>query len=324
MPSTPFTDLVGCATPIQQAPMGGISPPRLARAVATAGGIGTISVPPGGELPIDLDQLVADAGVFAVNFVGEDLRTTAVARAARSARIVDFFWSAPRRDLIEAAHEEGAVVNWQVGSLDEALLAVELGADVVTVQGREAGGHVRGSTPLLTLLASVLTEVSVPVLAAGGISDASAFAEVLAAGAAGARIGTRFIASDESGAHPDYVAAILNAGSDSTTITDGFALCPLCATQATARVLTSALQAVAAVEGDVVGVLATSDADMPLPPRHGMPPSRAVRGNVSAMALYAGESVNVVTRTQPAGELVRELTRGAEALLRTIGAPIET
>ena len=88
---------------------------------------------------------------------------------------------------------------------------MELKADVVTVQGREAGGHVRGSTPLLTLLTSVLTEVSVPVLAAGGISDASAFAEVLAAGAAGARIGTRFIASDESGAHPDYVAAILNA-----------------------------------------------------------------------------------------------------------------
>jgi nitronate monooxygenase len=316
MPSTSFTDLVGCATPIQQAPMGGISPPRLARAVAIAGGVGTISVPPGGELPIDLDQLVAEPGVFAVNFVGEDFNIAAVARAARSARIVDFFWSAPRRDLIEAAHEEGALVNWQVGSLDEALLAVELGADVVTVQGREAGGHVRGSTPLLTLLASVLTEVPVPVLAAGGISDASAFAQVLAAGAAGARIGTRFIASDESGAHPDYVAAILNAGPKSTTITDGFALCPLCATQPTARVLTSALHAVAAVESDVVGVLATSDAEMPLPPRHGMPPSRAVRGNVSAMALYAGESVNVVTRTQPAGELISELTRGAEALLQ--------
>ena len=72
----------------------------------------------------------------------------------------------------------------------------------------------------------------------------------------------------------------------------------------------------AAVEGDVVGVLATSDAEMPLPPRHGVPPSRAARGNVSAMALYAGESVNVVTRTQPAGEIISELTRGAEALLR--------
>ena len=72
MPSTSFTDLMGCATPIQQAPMGGISPPRLARAVAIAGGVGTISVPPGGELPIDLDQLVAEPGVFAVNFVGED------------------------------------------------------------------------------------------------------------------------------------------------------------------------------------------------------------------------------------------------------------
>jgi nitronate monooxygenase len=311
---TSFTDLVGCEAPIQQAPMGGISPPRLARAVAAAGGVGTISVSPGGELPIDLDHQVAGAGVFAINFVGEDVEIAAVTRAARTARIVDFFWSTPRVSLIEAVHGEGAVVNWQVGSLDEALLAVEIGADVVTVQGREAGGHVRGSTPLRPLLESVLARVSVPVLAAGGISDASALAEVLAAGAAGARMGTRFIASEESAAHPDYVAAILLAGPGATTITDGFALCPLCTTQPTARVLKSALEAVDAAEGDVVGVLATGDSEMPLPPRHGMPPTRAVRGNVSAMALYAGEAVDVVTRTQPAGDIVTELIRGAEAL----------
>jgi NAD(P)H-dependent flavin oxidoreductase YrpB (nitropropane dioxygenase family) len=322
MLSTSFTELVGCETPIHQAPMGGISPPQLARAVAAAGGVGTISVPPGGQPPADLDRWVSGPGVFAVNFVGVDVEVGAVARAARSARIVDFFWSDPRRSVIDAAHGEGAVVNWQVGSRDEALLAVELGADVVTVQGHEAGGHVRGRTPLRPLLASVLAEVSIPVLAAGGISDAGALAEVLAAGAAGARLGTRFIASDESGAHPDYEAAILRAGSGSTTITDGFAICPLCATQPTARVLASALRAVAAVEGEVVGTLTTDDTEIPLPPRHGMPPSRAVRGQVSAMALYAGEAVGVVTRTLPAGEIVRELTRDAEDLLRPSTTPV--
>jgi nitronate monooxygenase len=316
MPSTSFTELVGCEAPIQQAPMGGISPPQLARAVAAAGGVGTISVPPGGEPPADLERWVAAPGVFAVNFVGTDVEVGAVARAARCARVVDFFWSDPRRSVIDAAHGEGAVVNWQVGSRDEALVAVELGADLVTAQGREAGGHVRGDTALRPLLSSVLAAVSVPVLAAGGIGDAGSLAEVLAAGAAGARLGTRFIASDESGAHPDYVAAVLEAGSGSTSITDGFAICPLCATQPTARVLDSALRAVAAIEGEVVGTLVTGDSEIPLPPRHGMPPTRAVRGQVSAMALYAGEAVGAVTRVQPAGEIVRELSRDAETLLR--------
>jgi nitronate monooxygenase len=318
--STRFTELVGCDVPIQQAPMGLISPSGLALAVARAGGVGTVSAPLGvqpQELAAQLDSWMdAGAGALAVNFITEQIDPEAVAVAGARARMVDFFWSAPHAKLVDAAHEGGALVNWQVGSLPDAVLAAEAGADVVTVQGREAGGHVRGDTPLLPLLTAVLRAVDVPVLAAGGIAEPRALAAVLAAGAAGARIGTRFIATSESGAHPEYVLALLAAGPEGTEITDGFADCPMCATLPRARVLRSAIAAVAAVAGDVVGTLPSGDGEQPIPPRAGLPPHKQVNGRIDAMALYAGSGVEHVTAVRPAAEVVRELAEGAEALLR--------
>jgi nitronate monooxygenase len=316
MLSTRFTELVGCDVPIQQAPMGLIAPPALALAVARAGGVGSVSAPIGAEpqaLAAHLDSWVdASAGVLAVNFITEQVDPAAVAVAGARVRVVDFFWSTPHAKLVDAAHEGGALVNWQVGSLPDAVLAVEAGADVVTVQGRDAGGHVRGDTPLLPLLTAVLRAVDVPVLASGGIAEPRALAAVLAAGAAGARIGTRFIATSESGAHPEYVLALLAAGPESTEITDGFAECPMCATLPRARVLSSAVAAVAAVEEATVGTAG----DQPIPPRAGLPPHKDVHGLIHAMALYAGSGVEHVTAVHPAAEVVRELAEGAERLLR--------
>ena len=155
------------------------------------------------------------------------------------------------------------------------------------------------------------------MLAAGGIADARSLAAVLAAGAAGARIRTRFIAASESGAHPDYVSAILRAGPSSTEITDAFADCPLCVTLPRARVLSSAVRAVAALEEDAsTGTMFSRDGERVLPKHSGMPPHRAVRGHVDAMALYAGQSVGLVTEVRPAADIVDSLTRGAEDLLR--------
>ncbi len=171
MLSTRFTELVGCTVPLQQAPMGLLTPPRLALEVARAGAVGSVSAPLGvgpQELTAQLDRWVdADAGALAVNFITEQVDPAAVAVAGTRVRMVDFFWSTPHAKLVDAAHEGGALVNWQVGSLPDAVLAAEAGVDVVTVQGRDAGGHVRGDTPLLPLLAAVLRAVDVPVLAAG-------------------------------------------------------------------------------------------------------------------------------------------------------------
>jgi nitronate monooxygenase len=317
MLSTSFTELARCEVPIQQAPMGLVSPPGLALAVARAGGVGTVSAPIGVEpqaLAAQLDaSLDASAGALAVNFITDQVDPEAVAVAGARVRMVDFFWNTPHAKLVEAAHAGGALVNWQVGSLPDAVLAAEAGADVVTVQGREAGGHVRGDTPLLALLAAVLRAVDVPVLAAGGIAEPRALAAVLAAGAAGARIGTRFLATSESGAHPEYVLALLAAGPEATEITDGFAECPMCATLPRARVLRSAIAAVDAVGEEQVGT--TGDAD-PIPPRAGLPPHKDVHGHIDAMALYAGSGVEHVTAVCPAADVVAGLAEGAERLLR--------
>jgi nitronate monooxygenase len=321
MLSTRFTELVGCDVPIQQAPMGMVAPPGLALAVARAGGVGTISAPIGAPPEVLAAQLGrqvdAGAGALAINFITEQVDLAAVAVAGARVRIVDFYWNTPRAKLVDAAHEGGALVNWQVGTLPEAVLAAEAGADIVTVQGREAGGHVRGDTPLLPLLTAVLRAVDVPVLAAGGIAEPRAVAAVLAAGAAGARIGTRFIATEESGAHPEYVLALLGAGPESTEITDGFADCPMCITLPRARTLRSAIAAVDALDGETVGTVVTADGEQPVPARAGLPPHKDMHGQIHAMALYAGSGVEHVTALRPAAEVVQELAEGAEALLRT-------
>ena len=316
---TRLTDLVGCTVPIQQAPMGTVSSPGLAVAVAEAGGIGsinTLTVSPE-VLRGRLDEMCEQTdGVLAVSFLTDDIDARAVADAASRVRIIDFFWCDPRPDLVDLAHEGGALVNWQVGSAAEARAAVEAGADIVCAQGVEAGGHCRGDIPLLPLLCQVLDAVEVPVLAAGGIADARGVAAALAAGASGVRMGTRFIATDESGAHPDYVAAILAAGANSTRITDAFDDCPLCASSPRARVLVSAIDAVEALDDEVVGSMPSADGELPVPRRSWIPPTREMSGHIDAMCMYAGESVALVNTVVPASDLVRSLTEGAEALLK--------
>ena len=212
--------------------------------------------------------------------------------------------------------------GWSAGQLAGRVggggtLAVRAGADMVSAQGVEAGGHCRGDSPLLPLLCEVLDAVDVPVLAAGGIADARGVAAALAAGASGVRMGTRFIATEESGAHPDYVAAILAAGANSTRITDAFNDCPLCASSPRARVLISAIDAVEAIDVEVVGTMPSADGEMPVPRRSWIPPTRGMSGHIEAMCMYAGESVALVNTVLPASRLVRSLAEGAEALLKT-------
>lgn len=99
----------------------------------------------------------------------------------------------------------------QCGSIVEAKAAPEAGADAVIAQGVEAGGHVRGSMPMIELLERVRAAVRIPVLAAGGIVDADGVRTALEAGAVAAVAGTRFLPSDESHAHPEHKQLCLDA-----------------------------------------------------------------------------------------------------------------
>jgi nitronate monooxygenase len=300
--------------------MGPVSVPALVQAVADAGGLGTFTA-----LGRSADQLreVLDGirtkttGAIAANFLTDTMDRDAIEVAASRVRVIDFFWSDPDAGVIELAHAGGALACWQVGSVDEARAAADAGCDLIVAQGSEAGGHVRGELSLLPLLAGVLDAVDVPVLASGGIGTARGVAAALAAGAAGVRIGTRFIATEESGAHPDYKQAVIAASAGETEITDAYAvMCPLCAQRPRCRVLSSALSAARALEGDVAGEMEMGGQRVPLPKFAGLPPHTGVSGHIEAMVLYAGESVAGVTAITSAANVISELAGGAERLLR--------
>jgi len=307
-PATRFTELAGCRVPVQQAPMGSVATAALAVAVAEAGGVGSIATL--GMAPADVDRVLAGmtartTGILAANFLTGKIDPEAVAAAAARVRIVDFFWADPDPALVEVAHRGGALACWQVGSLEEARAAAEAGCDVVVVQGTEAGGHIRGRSPLRPLLDSVLGRLEVPVLAAGGIGDGRAFAAALAAGADGVRAGTRFVAASESGAHPEYKQAVVDAAAGSTEITGAFPVCPLCATVPRARVLRSCVSALAGLDGDVVGETTAGGRRIAVPRGHGSPPGRAATGHIEAMPMYAGESAARISAVEPAAQIIR-------------------
>lgn len=296
--------------------MGSVSTPDLAVAVADAGGVGSITAL--GLTAAQLSSVLAGmaartAGVLAVNFLTADIDRDAVEVAAARARIVDFFWADPDPALVQVVHAGGALACWQVGSLAEAQAAADAGCDVVAVQGIEAGGHIRGQSPLLPLLEQALARLDVPVLAAGGIGDGRAFAAVLGMGAAGARAGTRFVATAESGAHPAYKQAVAGAGPDSTEITGAFAVCPLCATVPRARVLRSCVHALRGLPGDTAGETIMGGQPVTVPRGHGLPPGAAATGHVEAMAMYAGESVTAIPAIEPVAQVIRSWTQAVSS-----------
>jgi nitronate monooxygenase len=318
MLETSFTRLVGCSVPIQQAGMGGAATPELAAAVARAGGLGMVNLMmvPADVVGTTVARLAEQAtGPIGINFLMPFLDVSAVEAAAPHCRVVEFFYGEPQARLVERVHDAGALAAWQVGWADEGRKAAEAGCDFLVAQGTEAGGHIRGTVGWLTLLDELLGAVEVPVLAAGGIGSPRAMAAALAAGAAGVRVGTRFVATLESGAHPFYIDALMRASRTDTVITTAFSgMWP----NAPHRVLRSCLTAMEAFDGQVVGEIEIGAATLPIPKGSAAPPTRETTGAVSAMAMYAGESVGNVVRRQSAGEVVRELAEGAKGLLRAL------
>jgi nitronate monooxygenase len=313
---TAFTRLVGCRAPVQLAVMGGgTGTPELAAAVSRAGGLGMLSstfpLPVGDQL--SWVQARTDRPV-GVGFFAFDVpaRTEELELAARRARVVDVFWGDPDAAVVERIHAGGALAFWQVGSLSEALSAAEAGCDAVVAQGVEAGGHVRGTTPLLSLLDQVVPAVGVPVVAAGGIATGAALAAALNAGAAAARVGTRFLVTAESGAHPGYVAALLSATANdtvhSTAFGEGWPDAPH-------RVLRLAKEQAAAWADNVVGRCAYGDQHWEVVRWSSQPPTVFTTGEVTAMAMYAGCGVGDITDAPTAAEIVDRLMTEAVPLL---------
>lgn len=115
--------------------------------------------------------------------------------------------------VIQEAHARGLKVFCDVTNLKHALKCQEAGADAVIAVASGAGGHAGAISPFV-LVPHLQAHLSIPVVAAGGISDGRGVAAALALGAAGAYIGTRFIATRESPAPDGYKRMILESSAE--------------------------------------------------------------------------------------------------------------
>ena len=146
MLKTRFTDLVGCAVPLQQAGMGWIAGPELAEAVAEAGGLGMPMVPAAAFSDMLSGIRSGTNGRIEVTFPLPFLDIERVPVAARLAHMVEFSYAQPDPNLVRLAHSGGALVSWQVGSVGDALAAAEAACDVIVAQGRAPAVR-RGARP---------------------------------------------------------------------------------------------------------------------------------------------------------------------------------
>ena len=214
----------GLKYPIFEAPHGNQTCPELCIAVANAGAMGALAA-----FIFDDENSARKAvskvrsatkGNFFVNFVLQFEPTTLPAVLDAGAPIIQFSWGVPTKAMVAVVRDAKAKLGMQVVSAESARAALDLGADFLVCQGTEAGGHVEASRGLYETLPIVLEEArETPVIAAGGIGNGQGIYKALAAGASGAALGTRFVATAESTAHPDYKHALAAAKGKDTALT---------------------------------------------------------------------------------------------------------
>lgn len=227
-------------------------------------------------------------------------------------------------EFIPAAHATGIAVFQQVGSVDAAIRAKQAGADVIIAQGGEAGGHVAGDVSTTVLLPRIVDAVAPTlVLAAGGIADARGLAAALCLGADGVVMGTRFLATPEANAHPEYKSRLAAASESDTVRTVLFGNGRPDAPHRTLKTpfvsewipRESEMQDSSRVQ-PVIGRSIVGGSEIPVPRFVSLPPNRDATGDIESMSLLAGQSVGLVHDVRPAADIVRETVEGAARLIR--------
>lgn len=337
MLKTRITELFGVEYPIVNAGMGGVAMAELAAAVSEAGGIGTIAL--AGFTPEAAQNEIAAARKLTrkpllINLLIPFLRPgMAELLAKEPIQGITFFWGEPS-EHISPLKRSGIKVIWQCGSVKEAVAAKDAGADVIMVQGVEAGGHVRGTITTLALIPAARDAVgpAMPLLAAGGFADGRGLAAALALGADGAVFGTRFLASKEVAANPAYQQRILSAEAEDTVHTtlydQGWPDAPH-------RVIRTKVVAEweragrpesgkRPGEGATIGKMTRGGFESPPLVKYSvMSPTNEFKGDVEELPFYAGMSVSLVHDIRPAGEIVKRIAEEArEAIAGRLAAVV--
>jgi enoyl-[acyl-carrier protein] reductase II len=336
---TRLTREYGVRFPVVGAGMGFVSLPPLVAAVSNAGGIGVLgnAIEPAASTQA-LVQAIRSAtpNLFGVDFIVD---TSAFGPTVTDAHIdvcvaerielVVFHMNIPPKEWVDRLHSAGARVWMQAGSVSQAVEAAGIGVDAIIAQGVQAGGHNKSTTPTLELLTRIIDAVHpLMVLASGGIADGVSVVRALAHGAEGVWVGTRLVASMEAYAHQEYKRRIVSATGAATVTTTMFG--PEYPDRPY-RVL----------RNRVVNEWAGREAQIPNPPPppatigstvlfpltfpqpYTMPkfsaivPTPDTVGDFEEMGLPAGaDSVKLIKRIQPAGEIVLDMMAEAERLIQ--------
>jgi nitronate monooxygenase len=222
MLGTALTKLLGIEVPIANAPMTPQAGGALARAVSEAGGLGMLGFDPE-ESDFEIVKQVAIVqrepkvpfGIGLIAWVLERKHRLLEIAIEAKPTFISISFGDPARH-IPIIREAGILTGAQVQNRKWAQVALDAGVDVLIAQGTEAGGHT-GAVGTLPLLQIVLEMTNKPVIAAGGIATGRGLAAVLAAGAAGALIGTPFLLAQEA-RNTDATRARISASDETQTI----------------------------------------------------------------------------------------------------------
>lgn len=217
--SWPLGESLTLRIPVVQAPLGICDGPRLAGAVSQAGGLGCLTVHATPIIPLRsrlrrVRKITTSPILVALTaeWDREEVLETCLEEGMRHFQV--FWWNGPRQT--RRIHAAEGHVFWQVGSVGQAVDAVEIGADILIIQGTEAGGPVRSSLPLHQLLTEIRAAIGdkIPLVAGGGLADAYDVASVLSWGANAALLGTRFLVSEEAQAPYNHKVRLAQAKSE--------------------------------------------------------------------------------------------------------------
>ncbi len=318
------TRFLGCRAPILGGAMSWVSERHLVSAISNAGGFGVIAA---GSMGPDLlaeeiraTQVRTDApfGVNLITFHPQIEALVDVCLAAGVSHIV-LAGAMPSSALLRRVRVGARAVCF-ASALPIARRLIRMGADALVIEGCEAGGHI-GPVSLAVLAQEILPEIhEVPVFVAGGIGRGEAMVAFMQMGAAGAQLGSRFAAASESIAHPRFKQAFINARArdamPSIQLDPAFPIIPVrgLVNRGTSRFVTHQAEMAAAVRS---GAMTREAAQLAIEHFWAGGLRRAViDGDVEDGSVMAGQSVGMVTREQPAGDIIAELLEQARAALR--------
>lgn len=319
----------GLRYPIWQAPTGSVAGPELCAAVATAGGMGAMALtwtePETAASYVRQVRALTDRP-FLVNFAlaFPPLGLDEVLNAGAPA--ISFSWGEPE-PFLPRVRAAGARIGIQVTTVEQARRAVGFGADFLLCQGIEAGGHVESQIPLSELLNRLRqADIEAPLIASGGIADGTGIAMALRAGADGAMLGTRFVATRESRAHPDYKRLLCEATDHATALTfcfqDGW---PDAAQRVLRNETLDRWEAAGCPcpgerpgEGDTLGYTSSGE---PIFRYEDTAPRQGFTGTIDAMCLYAGTGCSLIYDVPSASDLVHRLWRETQSALTNLKQP---